>query len=310
MAKARNTVALLTATLITLGSLAGEAKGAVFSLHTPFRYFQHQGGATAMDDPFMGVCFSAAGYNTMLGIVNSGKGTWIAGAGGTESYGTSIAGSYNGVLSHDQYRDGDVANQNTSWSQPNENFVDCFLIPPEGFQYETVDYALADFGNIKLSKAVGALALVDRVDIADSAMPPPVGEWWGNFHVVSLFGLNIPGMSACFTDSNIDKVGTEFTGLAGANRRQDFQYGILGGGGQTLSWNAAGVIQNANGINMDDELLMSIRVVYLCAVPEPSSILIMGIGGMGIMLRCVAARRGKTRGHSVFTTGRTGSGVE
>jgi hypothetical protein len=67
-----------------------------------------------------------------------------------------------------------------------------------------------------LYNAVGALALVDRVDIADSAMPPPVGEWWPNFHVVSLFGLNIPGMSACFTDSNIDKVGTEFTGLAGA----------------------------------------------------------------------------------------------
>ena len=282
MAKARNTVALLTATLITLGSLAGEAKGAVFSLHTPFRYFQHQAGAVAMDDPFMGVCFSAAGYNTMLGIVNSGKGTWIAGAGGTEAYGTSIAGSYNFVSPN-----------GNDWSWPNENFVADYLTAPEGFQYRTVDYALADFGNISLSKAVGALALVDRVNI----VPPPGGEWWNNFHVVSLYGLDIPGMSACFTDSNIDKVGTEFTYLTGANKRQDFQYGILGGGGQTLSWNAAGVIQNTDGINMDDELLKSIRVVYLSAVPEPSSILIMGIGGMGIMLRCVAARRGKTRGH-------------
>lgn len=282
MANTRNTAALLTATLITLGSLAGEAKGGVV-LHDPFRYFQHQAGTAATDDPFMGVCFSAAGYNTMLGIVDAGNGTWIAGAGGTEAYGTSIAGDYNGVSSHTEYNDGNVTNQNTSWSTANEDFVTSYLTAPAGKYYKTVDYALANFGTISLIGAVGAMALVDRVDIADAALL--AGEWWMNFHVVSLYELDIAGKTVKFTDSNIDKVGTEYTGQAGATERQDFQYGILSGGGQTLSWTGAGVITNADGTNMDDELLESIRVIYLYSVPEPSSILLMGLGGFVLMLR-------------------------
>lgn len=289
MASTRSTVALLTATLLTLGSLAGESKAGVV-LHSPFRYFQHQAGTAATDDPFMGVCFSAAGYNTMLGIVDAGKGTWIAGAGGTEAYGTSIAGNYNFVASHDQYDDGDLINQHTSWSTPNENFVATYLTPPAGFKYKTVDYALANFGMIDFTGAIGAMALVDRVDIADAALL--AAEWWTNFHVVSLYELDIAGRSVKFTDSNIDKVGTEYTGDAGATERQDFSYGILSGGGQTLSWTAAGIITNADGTNMDDELLESIRVVYLrAAVPEPSSILLMGLGGVVVMFTLRFSRR-------------------
>lgn len=281
MANTRNAVTLLAAALITLGSLAGEAMGSVV-LHDPFRYFQHQGGVAATDDAFMGVCFSAAGYNTMLGIVDAGNGAWIAGAGGTEAYGTSIAGTYNFVTSHDQYNDGDLINQNTSWFTPNENFIINYLTAPVGYYYKTVDYALANLGMIDTTHAIGAMALVDRVDIPDAALL--AAEWWTNFHVVSLYELDIPGSSVSFTDSNIDKAGKEYTGKAGATLRQDFQYGVLSGGGQTLSWNGAGIIQNADGTNMDDELLASIRVIYLYASPEPSSILIMGIGCVGFML--------------------------
>ncbi len=280
MLYARNTAALLTAALITLGSLSGEATGGVV-LHSPFRYFQHQAGVAATDDPFMGVCFSAAGYNAMLGIVDSGKGTWNAGAGGTEAYGTSIAGNYNGVSSHSQFMDGNLTNEHTSWTTANENFVATYLTAPVGLSYRTVDYALADFGTITLTNAIGAIALVDRVDIADAALL--AGEWWSNFHVVSLYELDIAGRTVKFTDSNIDKAGTEYTGQAGATQRQDFQYGILSGGGQTLSWNGTGIIQNADGTNMDDELLESIRVIYL--VPEPSSILLLGIGGLVFVFR-------------------------
>lgn len=282
MATTRNTAALLTATLITLGSLAGEATGAVV-LHDPFRYFQHQAGTDPMDDPFMGVCFSAAGYNTLLGIVDSGNGTWIAGAGGTEAYGTSIAGSYNIVTSHVQYDDGDLINQHTSWRNANENFVATYLTAPAGFYYKTVDYALGNLGMIDGAHAIGAMALVDRVDIADADLA--AAEWWTNFHVVSLYELDIAGLSVKFTDSNIDKAGTEYTGNAGATLRKDFQYGILSGGGQSLSWNGTGVIQNADGSNMDDELLESIRVIYLYAVPEPSSLVLVALGGLGILLR-------------------------
>ena len=97
----RNTAALLVATFITFGSLAGEANGGTV-LYDPFRYFQHQSGTAAGDDAFKGVCFTAAGYNMMLGIVDAKNGSWKAGTGGTEAYGNSIAGDYNYVTSHNE----------------------------------------------------------------------------------------------------------------------------------------------------------------------------------------------------------------
>ena len=288
MATTRNTAALLTATLITLGSLAGEANAGVV-INDAFRYFQHQGGTAATDDAFMGVCFSAAGYNMMLGIVSAGKGTWTAGMGGTEAYGTSIAGKYNDVKSHTEHNDGDLINQPTTWKTANENFVANYLTAAKGDKYITRDYSLADLGKINAARAIGAMALVDRVDIADADLVK--GEWWGNFHVVSLYELDLKNRTVKFTDSNIDKVGTEYTGQANHTERQDFQYGILSGGGQTLSWTAAGIITNADGTNMDDELLASIRVVYLNNVPEPSSLLLLGLGGV-----CILIRRSRIKG--------------
>ena len=281
MAITRNTAALLTATLLTLGSLAGEAKGGTI-LHDPFRYFQHQSGTLATDDAFKGVCFTAAGYNTMLGMVDANHGTWKAAAGGTEAYGNSIAGDYNGVTSHVQFNDGDLINDPTAWATANENFVATYLTAPKGFSYRTVDYNLANLGKIDQADAIGAMALVDRVDIPDVQLL--AGDWWMNFHVVSLYGLDIANRTVNFTDSNIDKAGKEYTGKAGAELRGDFQYGILSGGGQTLSWTAAGIITNADGTNMDDELLASIRVVYLTAVPEPSSCTLAGVGVLGLMI--------------------------
>lgn len=280
MAIARYVAVLLTATFITLGSLGGEAKGGM--INDPFRYFQHQEPGAATDDPFMGVCFSAAGYNMMLGMVSANHGTWKAGAGGTEAYGTSIAGVYNGVSPHTEYDDGDLINQHTAWGTANENFVATYLTAPAGFVYKTVDYAFANFGTIDLKNAIGALGLVDRVDIADAALL--AAEWWLNFHVVSIYDLDITGKTAKFTDSNIDKAGKEYTGKAGATQRQDFTYGILSGGGQTMSWTAAGILTNADGTNMDDELLESIRVVYLQAVPEPSSIALAGLGVLSLTI--------------------------
>lgn len=281
MVTTRSTAAFLTATLLTLGSFTGQAMGGTI-LHDPFRYFQHQDGTVGTDPAFMGVCFSAAGYNTMLGIVDKGNGTWKAGTGGTEAYGNSIAGTYNGVSSHDQYMDGDLINQHTAWGTPNENFVATYLDAPTGFIYRTVDYTLANLGRIDLAHAIGAMALVDRVDIADAALL--AGEWWSNFHVVSLYDLDFTNRTVKFTDSNIDQAGKEFTGAAGSRLRQDFTYGILSGGGQTMSWTAAGIITNADGTNMDDELLESVRVVYLFAVPEPSSFALAGVGVIGLVI--------------------------
>ena len=278
MAIARYVAVFLTATFITLGSLGGEAKGGM--INDPFRYFQHQEPGAATSDPFMGVCFSAAGYNMMLGMVSANHGTWKAGAGGTEAYGTSIAGLYNGVSSHDEFKDSDLTNEHTAWDTVNENFVATYLNAPTGFSYKTVDYAFADLGKIDLKNAVGALGLVDRVDIANAALL--AAEWWVNFHVVSLYDLDILGKTVKFTDSNIDKAGKEYTGKAGATERKDFTYGILTGGGQTMSWTAAGILTNADGTNMDDELLESIRVVYLQAVPEPSSFALAGLGVLSL----------------------------
>ena len=283
MATTRSTAALLTATLIMLGSFAGDANAGVI-INDPFRYFQHQEGTAATDDAFMGVCYSAAGYNMMLGIVSAGKGTWTAAMGGTEAYGKSIADDYNIVKNHDEYKDGDVINDPSSWKVKNDNFVANYLTAAKGDKYITRDYSLGDLGKINAARAIGAMALVDRVDIPDADLLK--GEWWSNFHVVSLYELDLKNRTVKFTDSNIDKVGTEYTGQVNHTERQDFKYGILSGGGQTLSWTAAGIITNADGTNMDDELLASIRVVYLNAVPEPSSLLLLGFGSLCILIRC------------------------
>lgn len=281
MAISRYVAVFLTATFITLGSLGGEANGGM--INDPFRYFQHQKPGGPTSSPFLGVCYSAAGYNMMLGMVSANHGTWKVGAaGGTEAYGTLIAGGYDGVDSHNEFTDMDLTNEHTAWDTVNENFVTTYLSAPTGFSYKTVDYAFADLGKIDLKNAIGALGLVDRVDIANAALL--AGEWWANFHVVSIYDLDILGKTAKFTDSNIDKAGKEYTGNAGASERQDFTYGILSGGGQTLSWTAAGIISNADGTNMDDELLESIRVVYLQAVPEPSSIALAGFGVFGLVI--------------------------
>lgn len=281
MATIRNTAALLAAALVALGSFVGEAKGGTI-INDPFRYFQHQEGTNPTDDPFMGVCYSAAGYNAMLGIVSKGNGTWKAATGGTEAYAKSISSDYNGVSSHDEYRDMDLINDHSSWLTANENFVATYLTAPKGFGYRTVDYALKDFGKLDLKNAIGALALVDRVDIKNADLA--AAEWWMNFHVVSLYDLDIGMRTVKFTDSNIDRVGTEYTDKAGGNQRQDFRYGILTGGGQTMSWTAAGIVTNADGTNMDDELLESIRVIYLVAVPEPSSFALAGLGVFALVM--------------------------
>ena len=181
-----------------------------------------------------------------------------------------------------EYNDGDLINDPTSWATANENFVATYLTAPTGFQYNTVDYSLGDLGKIDQAHAIGAMALVDRVDIPDAQLA--AAEWWTNFHVVSLYELDIAARTVKFTDSNIDKAGKEYTGKAGAELRSDFQYGILSGGGQSLSWTAGGIITNADGTNMDDELLASIRVVYLTAVPEPSSCTLAGVGVLGLMI--------------------------
>lgn len=97
-------------------------------------------------------------------------------------------------------------------------------------------------------------------------------------------------MTAGFTDSNIDRAGREYTNQPGASLRGHFAYGLLAGGAQTLSWNAAGITQNADGTNMDDELLASIRVIYIFRVPEPPTLALVGLAGV-LVLRRRAPRR-------------------
>ena len=122
----------------------------------------------------------------------------------------------------------------------------------------------------KLS-VVGAFALIDEVD--------PEDEWW-RYHVIGVYEFDLAARTMKFTDSNKDRDGMEYTDGTAVHTVGG---AILTGAGvlDSLSWTAAGVITNLSGAGMDDEVLTSLRIVYL---PEPSTALLLFLGGVGFVL--------------------------
>ncbi|TRU68843.1 MAG: PEP-CTERM sorting domain-containing protein [Microcystis viridis Mv_BB_P_19951000_S69] len=125
---------------------------------------------------------------------------------------------------------------------------------------------------------VGAFALIDEVS---PTAPPyiPAGnnnphvpgdfEWW-IYHVVGVHEFNFDNKTMKITDSNKDRAGTEFFEPDQGSGKYQLGGDILKGPGvlDDLLWDNTGKLTNNGGIGIDDEELISLRVIYLLTTPN------------------------------------------
>lgn len=283
--KKNSRVVLVAATLFTFGSLTAGANGAaLFTVANPYRHFQHQKEAGGTwTEQFDGCCFATSAGTVAMSIADNNAGITLNGFTNT---------SLGAETFEEKYKiggtGGTVANgvgAGPAWVG-NGGWVNApWFAGADAGNLRVADFYLADAtwatipATLPTLNVVGAFALIDDV--------PPADEWW-TYHVIGVHEFDFAARTMKFTDSNKDRAGTEYTtggghALGGA---------ILTGAGvlDNLSWTAAGIITNNSGAGMDDELLTSLRVLYL--VPEPSSVLLLGLGGLVVVLRRSRIRAG------------------
>lgn len=256
---------------ITCGSLAVEGKAApLITIGNPYRHFQHQTIATGVwTEAFDGCCFATSAATVAMSIADNNVGITLNGFNNTNLGAEAFEASYriggtsgkvaNGVAGGPLWF-GDGNWVGAPWFQgPNANRLrvkDFYLGGALG-NWDTIPATLPQLN------VVGAFALVDAID----PLKPLDVEWW-DYHVVGVYSFDFDVRSMEITDSNKDDLGAEYIdGIAvhavGGN--------ILKGAGvlNSLTWQQNGILANANGNGMDDERLISLRVLYLQEVPGP-----------------------------------------
>lgn len=270
-------VALVTSTLITFGWLTEGAMGAsLFTIENPYRHFQHQKEAGGVwTEEFDGCCFATSAATVAMSIADNHTGITLNGFTNTSLGAENFEKQYSiGGTS------GKVANGVTSMPVTgipawvgNGNWVDApwFSGKAKG-KLRVQDYYFMDASwatipaTIPTLNVVGAFALVEAV----APFPPADVEWWGNYHVVGVYEFDFAARTMKITDSNKDRNGVEYTDGIAAHTVGG---AILTGAGilDTLTWTVPGILTNNDGTGIDDEQLVSLRVIH--KVPEPSAFL-------------------------------------
>jgi hypothetical protein len=289
--KKNSKVALVTAALITFGSLAEGAMGAaLFTVGNPYRHFQHQSEAGGVwTEGFDGCCFATSAATVAMSIGDNNAGITLNGFTNT---------SLGAETFEEQYKiggtSGTVVNgvgAGPAWVG-NGNWVGApWFAGADAGKLRVTDYYLAQANwatipaTLPTLNVVGAFALIEAV----APFPPADVEWWSNYHVVGVYEFDFAARTMKITDPNKDRNGVEYTDGAAVHAVGG---AILTGAGvlDDLSWSAAGILTNAGGAAMDDEVLTSLRVLYL--VPESSSALFLVLGGLGFVFRRSRIRAG------------------
>lgn len=297
--KRNSKVAIVAAVLILFGSLTGGAMGAaLFTIGSPYRHFQHQSEAGGVwTEGFDGCCFATSAATVAMSIADNNAGIALNGFTNT---------SLGAETFEEKYKiggtGGTVANgvgAGPAWVGDGGWVGAPWFAGADAAKLRVTDYYLAGANWATIPAAlptlnvIGAFALIQAV----APLPPADVEWWTNYHVIGVYEFDFAARTMKITDPNKDRDGAEYTDGAAVHAVGG---AILTGAGvlDDLSWTAAGVLTNLGGAAMDDEVLTSLRVLYL--IPEPSSALLIGLGGLGFVLSRSRIRAGGQTWFSVF----------
>jgi hypothetical protein len=291
--KRNSTVALVTAILITFGSLTGGAMGAaLFTIANPYRHFQHQSEAGGVwTEGFDGCCFATSAGTVAMSIADNNAGITLNGFTNTSLGAETFEEKYKIGGTSGTVVNGVTVNAGVpAWFDDGKWVGAPWFAGADAGKLRVKDYYLADATWATIPATLATLNVVGAFGLIDEVAPtkPNDVEWW-DYHVIGVHEFDFVARTMKFTDSNKDRLGAEWNPPGGG-----YAVGgaILTGAGvlDNLSWTAAGVITNNSGVGMDDEILTSLRVLYL--VPEPSSVLLLAFGALGFVLRRSRIRTG------------------
>lgn len=280
--KKSSNVAIVAATLITFVSLAEGAIGAaLFTIANPYRHFQHQSEASGTwTQGFDGCCFATSAGTVAMSIADNNAGITLNGFTNT-SLGAEVFESKYRIEGTAKPVVANGVGNGPAWFDDGYWVNAPWFAGADAKKLRVADYYLGgpndNWASIPTTvprlDVVGAFALIDDAN--------PNDEWW-DYHVVGVYEFDFVARTMSITDSNKDRAGVEYTdGTAMHTLGGD----ILTGAGvlDGLSWTAAGILTNNGGVGIDDELLTSLRVLHL--IPEPSSVLLLGLGGLVLAIR-------------------------
>ena len=274
--------ALGTTFLATLCQIGYANSVKAFSIPNPYRHFQHQTENTGVwTEKLIGCCYVTSAATVAMSIADNNAGIQLKGFTNTSLGAELFEGNYlnfanlvgnaNGVNFVPKWV-GNGGWVNAPWFVGNDKgnlrVKDYYF----GKNWATIPETLPNLN------VVGAFALIDEV--SPTAPPyiragnnnpnvPGDFEWW-IYHVVGVHEFNFDNKTMKITDSNKDRADNEFYEPDGGNGIYQLGGNILKGPGvlDDLSWDNAGKLTNNGGIGIDDEELISLRVIYLLTTPN------------------------------------------
>ena len=282
----------------TLCQIGYSSSVKAFSIPNPYRHFQHQRldstGRWVYD--FEGICNVTSAATVAMSIVENNDGIMWAdnppglantsrGAEVFEDNYCDFANSVSGtqtpppppidIISNSLRWSDKGGWENSPWFKgPDRDklrVADYYFTPrsipmppnPNDLPWDTISTTLPNLN------VVGAFALIDAVP----PFQPPDFEWWNFFHVVGVHEFDFANRRMKITDSNKDlnnrEVFDEPTGCVEGTppTATPCKLGepILTGAGvlDELLWDPMGTLTNNGGVGIDNELLISLRVLHL-----------------------------------------------